>query len=120
MQGIKRWSKIVSERKERREAAILEREAEISEAVRREAERHDAAVNNMHRLRALGLGHSQSAPNGPSPINEPPRPLMIHQNRHNPTSLPRPLPLVIRPRKKSFHQCEVISAGAQHPSGLSI
>ena len=68
-------------------------EAAISEALQREAERHNAAVKNMHRLRALRLERGQkpaggegrdlvgrfknkSAPNGPSPINEddPPKP----------------------------------------------
>src|SRR5947207_11911512 len=67
-------------------------EAAISEALQREAERHNAAVKNMHRLRALRLERGQkpaggegrdlvgrfknkSAPNGPSPINEPPPPI---------------------------------------------
>jgi hypothetical protein len=31
------------------------REAQISEALKQEAVRHDAAVKNMHRLRALRL-----------------------------------------------------------------
>ena len=31
------------------------REAEISEALKQEAARHDAAVKNMHRLRTLRL-----------------------------------------------------------------
>ena len=31
------------------------REAEISEALKQEVARHDAAVKNMHRLRALRL-----------------------------------------------------------------
>jgi hypothetical protein len=31
------------------------REAQISEALKQEAARHDAAVKNMHRLRALRL-----------------------------------------------------------------
>src|SRR5947207_11639398 len=63
-------------------------EAAISEALQREATRHEAVLKNMHRLRALRLEHGQnkpvvkgetllvvsknkSAPNGPSPINEP-------------------------------------------------
>jgi hypothetical protein len=42
------------ERKQRLEAAI-------SEALQREAARHDAAVKNMHRLRALRLERDQKA-----------------------------------------------------------
>ena len=49
-----RFSETVSERKERLEAAI-------SEALQREADRHDAAVKNLHRLRALRLERDQKA-----------------------------------------------------------
>jgi hypothetical protein len=44
----------VAERKERLDAAI-------SEALQREAARHDAAVKNMQRLRALRLERDQKA-----------------------------------------------------------
>jgi len=47
-------SETVSERKQRREA-------EIGEALQREAERHDAAIKNMHRLRALRLERDRRA-----------------------------------------------------------
>jgi len=47
-------SETVSERNQRREA-------EITEALQREAERHQAAVKNMHRLRALRLKRDQKA-----------------------------------------------------------
>jgi hypothetical protein len=49
-----RFSETVSERKERLEAAI-------SEALQRKADRHDAAVKNLHRLRALRLERDQKA-----------------------------------------------------------
>ena len=48
MQDTERFSETVSERKQRVEAAI-------SEALQREATRHEAALKNMHRLRALRL-----------------------------------------------------------------
>ena len=35
------------------------REAEINEALKHEAARHDAAIKNMHRLRALRLARDQ-------------------------------------------------------------
>jgi hypothetical protein len=66
MQGTERFSETVSERDQRREA-------EIAVALQGEAGRHDAAIKNMHRLRALRLAHGQnkavisknkSAPNG--------------------------------------------------------
>ncbi len=76
---------------ERSPVSILERqqrlEAAISEALHREAVRHEAAVKNMHRLRALRLERAGNkpvvkgetlpivAPNGPSPINDPPPPI---------------------------------------------
>jgi hypothetical protein len=49
-----RFSETVSERKERLEA-------EISQALQQEAERHEAAIKNMHRLRALRLARDQKA-----------------------------------------------------------
>jgi hypothetical protein len=41
------------------------REAEINDALRQEQARHEAAVKNMHRLRALRLQHDRKpkAPN---------------------------------------------------------
>jgi hypothetical protein len=35
------------------------RDAEINEALRQEVARHDAAIKNMHRLRALRLARDQ-------------------------------------------------------------
>lgn len=40
------------------------REAEISGALKQEAARHAAAVQNMHRLRALRLAREAKANNG--------------------------------------------------------
>ena len=54
MQDTERFSETVSERKQRVEAAI-------SEALQREATRHEAALKNMHRLRALRLERDQQA-----------------------------------------------------------
>jgi hypothetical protein len=47
-------SETVSERNQRIEAAI-------TEALQREADRHNAAIKNMHRLRALRLERDQNA-----------------------------------------------------------
>jgi hypothetical protein len=86
-------------------------EAAISEALQqREAERHNAAVKNMHRLRALRLERGQkpaggegrdlvgrfknkSAPNGPSPINEPPPPIDDPPKPPQPDEPPKPPPV---------------------------
>jgi len=38
---------------------IKRREAEINDALRQEQARHEAAVKNMHRLRALRLQHDK-------------------------------------------------------------
>ena len=54
MQDVERFSETVSERKQRLEISI-------SEALKREAARHDAAVKNMQRLRALRLERDQKA-----------------------------------------------------------
>jgi hypothetical protein len=54
MQDMERFSESVSERQKRIETSI-------SEALQREATRHDAAVKNMHRLRALRLERDQKA-----------------------------------------------------------
>ena len=54
MHDTERFSETVTERNERREA-------EIGEAMQREAERHAAALKNMHRLRALRLERDQKA-----------------------------------------------------------
>ena len=54
MQDTERFSETVSERKQRVEAAI-------SEALQREATRHEAALKNMHRLRALRLERDQQS-----------------------------------------------------------
>ncbi len=43
------------------------REAQISEALKQEAVRHDAAVKNMHRLRALRLEREAKANNKSPP-----------------------------------------------------
>jgi len=42
------------------------REAEISGVLKQEAARHTAAVQNMHRLRALRLARDAKASNGQS------------------------------------------------------
>ena len=52
MQDIERFPENPSERKQRLEIAI-------SEALQREAARHEAALKNMHRLRALRLERDQ-------------------------------------------------------------
>jgi hypothetical protein len=52
MQDAERSSESVLERKRRLEISI-------SEALQREAARHEAAVKNMHRLRALRLERNQ-------------------------------------------------------------
>jgi hypothetical protein len=54
MQGMERLSETVSERNQRREA-------EIAETLQGEATRHDAAIKNMHRLRALRLERDHKA-----------------------------------------------------------
>jgi hypothetical protein len=53
MGDTERFSEMVLERNERREA-------EINEELRQEAARHEAAVKNMHRLRALRLQHDKA------------------------------------------------------------
>ena len=55
MHDTEGFSETVTERNERREA-------EINEAMEREAERHAAALKNMHRLRALRLERDQKMP----------------------------------------------------------
>ena len=50
-----RFSETVSERNERIERAI-------TEALQREAARHEAALKNMHRLRALRLERDKKMP----------------------------------------------------------
>ncbi len=57
MVGNERSSETVAERKQRLEAAI-------TEALQREAARHDAALKNMHRLRALRLERDQKPKRG--------------------------------------------------------
>ena len=52
MRDTERFPESSSERKQRLEAAI-------SEALHREAARHELAVKNMHRLRALRLERDQ-------------------------------------------------------------
>jgi hypothetical protein len=42
------------------------REAQISEALKQEAARHDAAVKNMHRLRTLRLARDAKSNNSSS------------------------------------------------------
>jgi len=105
-----RLSETISERNQRREA-------ELTEALEREATRHDAAVKNMHRLRALRLERDQnksslngdalsiisknkSAPNGPSPINEPPPPIDDPPKPPQPDEPPKPPPVNDPPGEK--------------------
>ena len=59
MQNTDRPSESLLERKEQLEAYARRVEAAINEAVQREAARHEAIVNNMHRLRALRLERDQ-------------------------------------------------------------
>jgi hypothetical protein len=54
MRDTERLSETVLGRNQRREA-------EINEALKQEADRHDAAVKNMHRLRTLRLQHDKKA-----------------------------------------------------------
>jgi hypothetical protein len=49
------------EHKEQLEAHARRVEAAINEALQREAARHEAVVNNMHRLRALRLERDQKS-----------------------------------------------------------
>jgi hypothetical protein len=86
MQDMERFSETVSERNQRREA-------EIAEALQGEARRRDAAIKNMHRLRALRLECGQTAPNGPSPINEPPLPIDDPPKPPQPEEPPKPPPV---------------------------
>jgi hypothetical protein len=51
-----------SEPKESTASRIERREAEIALAMKQEAERRAAVVNNMHRLRALRLSQTPKAP----------------------------------------------------------
>jgi hypothetical protein len=59
LQDSDRSSESLLGAKEQREAHARRVEAAINEALRREAARHDAVVNNMHRLRALRLERDQ-------------------------------------------------------------
>jgi len=85
-------SETVSERQQRIETAI-------AEALQCEAERHEAAVKNMHRLRALRLERGENkpavkgAPNGPSPINDPPPPIDDPPKPPQPDEPPKPPPV---------------------------
>jgi hypothetical protein len=54
MQDMERFSETVSERQKRIETAI-------SEALQRDATRHDAAIKNVRRLRAVRLERDQKA-----------------------------------------------------------
>jgi hypothetical protein len=54
MRDTERLSETVLERNQRREA-------EINAALKQEADRHAAAIKNMHRLRALRLQHDKKA-----------------------------------------------------------
>jgi hypothetical protein len=59
VQDTDRSSGSLLERKEQREAHARRVEAATNEAPQREAARHEAVVNNMHRLRALRLERDQ-------------------------------------------------------------
>jgi hypothetical protein len=99
---------------ERLSETVLERQQRLkratTEALQQDAERHAAAVKNMHRLRALRLERDQnkpvvkgeaslvvsknkSAPNGPSPINEPPPPIDDPPKPPQPGEPPKPPPV---------------------------
>jgi hypothetical protein len=54
MHNTERSSETVSDRNQRREE-------EINAALKQEAERHAAAIKNMHRLRALRLARGKKA-----------------------------------------------------------
>ena len=98
-------------------------EAAISEALQSEATRHEAVLKNMHRLRALRLEHGQnkpvvkgetllvvsknkSAPNGPSPINEPPPPIDDPPKPPQPDEPPEPPPVNDPPSEEKPRRCE--------------
>jgi hypothetical protein len=59
MQDNDRSSEGLLQRKERLAARARQVEAAIKDALQREAARHNAAVKNMHRLRALRLERDQ-------------------------------------------------------------
>jgi hypothetical protein len=61
MDEAKQPEPIESEPKESSASRIERREAEIALAMKQEAERHAAVVNNMHRLRALRLSQTSKA-----------------------------------------------------------
>jgi hypothetical protein len=61
MDKAKQPEPIKSEPKETTASRIQRREAEISFAMKQEAERHAAVIKNMHRLRALRLSQMSKA-----------------------------------------------------------
>jgi len=61
MDKAKQPEPIKSEPKETTASRIQRREAEISVAMKQEAERHAAVIKNMHRLRALRLSQTSKA-----------------------------------------------------------
>jgi hypothetical protein len=61
MDEAKQPEPIKSELKETTASRIQRREAEISLAMKQEAERHAAVIKNMHRLRALRLSQMSKA-----------------------------------------------------------
>ena len=61
MDEAKQPEPIKSEPKETTASRIQRREAEISVAMKQEAERHAAVIKNMHRLRALRLSQMSKA-----------------------------------------------------------
>jgi hypothetical protein len=61
MDEAKQPEPIKSEPKETNASRIQRREAEISLAMKQEAERHAAVIKNMHRLRALRLSQMSNA-----------------------------------------------------------
>jgi hypothetical protein len=61
MDKAKQPEPIKSEQKKTTASRIQRREAEISFAMKQEAERHAAVIKNMHRLRALRLSQMSQA-----------------------------------------------------------
>src|SRR5689334_13824411 len=119
-------SETVLERQQRLESAI-------SDALQREAALHEAAVKNMHRLRALRLecgqskpvvkgetllvvSKNKSAPNGPSPINEPPPPIDDPPKPPQPDEPPKPPPANDPPPEEKPPPMRAAAGTARQPS----
>ena len=76
MDEAKQPEPLESEPKESTASRIERREAEIALAMKQEAERRAAVVNNMHRLRALRLSQTSRGPFGGKPLGHEARTVM--------------------------------------------